>query len=338
MKLIAKGAFGLGLLGAITWGVLALWIDGPAARWPAALLAATFVVASLVPVVVVKRFWRGAALALVPFALVLAWWLSIAPSNARDWAPDVAHPPVAEIHGDQVTIRNVRNFAYGDRDADPTEHWETRTFDLDDITGLDLFISFWGPTLYAHTIMSWELADGRHLAISIETRKEAGEGYSALLGFFRQFELYYVIADERDVIGVRATQRGERVYLYRLKTAPDDARALLLSYLEEANRLARQPKWYNALRHNCTTVITHHIDATAPGRAHWDWRILANGYLDAFAYDQGSVNTTMPLAELKRRSDITAKARAASTSVDFSRLIREGLPARPAAAAAAGPG
>jgi hypothetical protein len=335
MKLIAKVSFGFGLLGVVIWGVLALWIDGPATRWPAALLAATFVVASLVPVVVAKRFWRGAALALVPFALVLAWWLSIAPSNARDWAPDVAYPPVAEIQGEQVTIRNVRSFAYGDRDADHTEHWETRTFDLDEITGLDLFISFWGPTLYAHTIMSWEFADGRHLAISIETRKEAGEGYSALLGFFRQFELYYVIADERDVIGVRARQRGERVYLYRLRTPPAEARALLQDYLEEANRLARQPKWYNALRHNCTTVITHHIDALTSGRIHWDWRILANGYLDEFAYDRGSINTTLPLAELRRRSDVTAKIRAASTDGDFSRLIRAGLPARPAAAAAA---
>ena len=178
--------------------------------------------------------------------------------------PDVARFPAATIAGRQVIIHNLRNFDYRS-ETDYTEQWETRTFDLDQIRGIDLFLSFWGPTLIAHTITSWEFADGSHLAISIETRKEKGESYSALRGFFRQYELYYVVADERDVIRLRTNYRGERVYLYRLKVRPEFARALLLDYLAEVNRLAGRPRWYNALTHNCTTVIQHHVRQVSPG-------------------------------------------------------------------------
>src|SRR6202035_2568939 len=111
----------------------------------------------------------------------------------------------------------------------------------------DMFLSYWGPTLIAHTIASWEFDDGRHLAISIETRKERGETYSALRGFFRQYELVYVVADEHDLIGLRTDYRGEQVYLYRLRVSAVPARALLVDYLQEINRLAEHPQWYNAL-------------------------------------------------------------------------------------------
>jgi len=134
--------------------------------------------------------------------------------NDRAWYDDVAELPWATIDGDRVTIRNVRNFTYRS-DTDYTPRWETRTYDLSKLTGQDLFLSFWGPTMIAHTIASWEFSDGQHLAISIETRKKQGESYSALLGFFRQYELYYVVADERGVVGVRTNVRGERVHLYR---------------------------------------------------------------------------------------------------------------------------
>jgi hypothetical protein len=193
-----------------------------------------------------------------------------------------------------------------------------------------MFLSSWGAPAIAHTISSWEFADGRHLAISIETRKEKGEEYSALLGFFRQFELYYVVADERDVIGVRTGPRGEDVHLYRLRGSPALARALLLDYLREVNQLARRPMWYNALTHNCTTQIRHHVQQITPGNP-FDWRILANGYLDELGYRRGQINTSMPFAELRSRSDITARAAAAGDRADFSRLVREGLPDRPVA-------
>ena len=200
--------------------------------------------------------------------------------------------------------------------------------DLDDLVGLDIFISFWGPTLYGHTIASWEFADGRHLAVSIETRKEQGEEYSAVRGFFRQFELYYVVSDESDVVALRTNQRGERVELYRTLATPIEDRAALLDYVREMNALAEAPRWYNALTHNCTTTIWHHAKAVGADFP-LDWRLLANGYLVDLSYELGTVNTSLGLDELKRRSDITARAREAGAGEGFSLSIRDGLPSRP---------
>ncbi|MFZ0790365.1 MAG: DUF4105 domain-containing protein, partial [Chromatiaceae bacterium] len=207
-RLVLRIAVSLALAIAILWAVAALWIDGPESRVLAGTLAGGVVlIAALIGVLV--RPWRRAAVAvLVLVAIVLGWWLTLEPSQSRDWQPDVARLPTATIDGSLLTVRNVRNFGYRG-EGDFSERWETRTYDLDTLVGFDMFVSFWGPTLYGHTIASWEFADGRHLAVSIETRKETGEEYSALRGFFRQYELYYVVADERDLIGLRTNQRGE---------------------------------------------------------------------------------------------------------------------------------
>jgi hypothetical protein len=262
----------------------------------------------------------------VPFLTVLLWWLTLAPRNDLDWQPDVARLPTATLDGSMLTIRNVRSFRYRG-ESDFEERWVTRTYDLDTLVGVDLFISFWGPTLYGHTIASWEFADGQHLAVSIETRKETGEEYSALRGFFRQFELHYVVADESDVIALRTNHRGERVELYRMIAITDGDRALLLDYVSEINALAERPRWYNALTHNCTTTIWHHAKAVGSDLP-FDWRLLANGYLIDMAYERGTVNTTIGFEALKRRSDITENARAVGDGEAFSKTIRQGLPPR----------
>jgi hypothetical protein len=311
----------------IAWSIAAVWIDGPTSRALAAALGALVAAASLISLALIRPWWRAAAAAVVPFVIVLAWWLSLAPSNTRDWQPDVARLPSARIDGSRVTVRNVRNFAHPSPDA-VVERWEQRTYDLDRVVGFDMFLSTWGAPGIAHTISSWEFSDGQHLAISIETRKVKGQEYSALLGFFRQYALYYVVADERDVIGVRAGPRGEDVRLYRVRGSPAIARAMLLDYLREVNRLDRRPEWYNALTHNCTTTIRHHAQEIGAGNP-FDWRILANGRLDELGYERGQINTSLPFAELRRRSDITARAKAAGDRDDFLALIREGLPERP---------
>ncbi|HSB70995.1 MAG TPA: DUF4105 domain-containing protein [Candidatus Methylomirabilis sp.] len=312
------------LLVGVAWGALALWFDGPAERWLAGLLAGGFAVGCVALLALVRPFGRGAIAVCLALAAVLAWWLAVPPRNDRDWSPDVARLPRATIAGNRVTIENVRDFEYR-TETDFTERWETRTYHLDRLRGVDMFLSFWGPTLIAHTIVSWEFDAGPPLAVSIETRKERGESYSALRGFFRQYEVYYVVADERDVIRLRTNYRGERVYLYRLRLRPDRARAILLDYLKEVNYLAEQPRWYNALTHNCTTTIRHHAQQVGADRP-WDWRILANGRLDEMGYERGQIDTSLPFPELKARSDITGKAKAADAALDFSNRIREGLP------------
>lgn len=318
---------GLLIVGPTAWACLALWLDGPASRPLAGALAAAFALGTLALLGAVRPVRRAALVWLVGFAVLLLWWFSIPPSNDRNWQVDVARVPTAELHGDELTIRNLRNFDYRS-ETDFIPHWEERRFDLSRLVGVDLFMSYWGPTLIAHTIMSWEFEDGEHLAVSIETRKEEGESYSALRGFFRQYELYYVFADERDLIGLRTNHRGETVYLYRLPASPERARELLLIYVARINELAQSPDWYNALTHNCTTSIRVHA---AQGGV-WlpmDWRFLLNGFLYEYLYEQGRINRSLPLSEIRRRSDITAKARAAGSGSDFSRRIRQGVPARP---------
>lgn len=325
-RLLLRIAVPLILAIAILWAAAALWIDGPESRVLAGTLGGLLVLTAGLAAVLLRPWWRASTAVLVAFAVVLGWWLTLAPSNDRDWQPEVARLPTATLDGSLLTVRNVRNFGYrGERDF--TERWETRTYDLDTLVGLDMFISFWGPTLYGHTLSSWEFADGSHLAVSIETRKEKGEEYSALHGFFRQYELYYVVADERDLIGLRANHRGEQVQLYRIGGSPSKGRGLLLDFVAAINAIAERPRWYNALTHNCTTSIWHHRKAVAASP--FDWRLLANGYLVDLAYGRGTVNTSIGLDELKRRSDITERARATSELEDFSYAIREGLPPRP---------
>jgi len=306
------------------WAWAALWIDGPASRPLAAALVAGFTLAALAALVFARSYGRALLATFVLCAAVLCWWLRILPSNDGDWQPDVARLPRVMLDGNLLTIENVRDFVYRSEN-DYDERWVTRTYDLSKLHDLDIFFSFWGPTEYAHTIMSWNFTDGPALAISIETRKKKGESYSALLGFFRQFELYYVVARERDVIGVRDIYRGERTYLYRLSAPPDDARRLLMSYVTEINDLVDHPQWYNALTDNCTTSIRTRVLA-AGGALPFDWRLVLNGHLPELLYERGSLDRSMPLDELTRKSDITERAKAAGMAENFSQQIRAGLP------------
>jgi hypothetical protein len=315
------------MCGPIAWGAAALWFDGPTSRPVAGTLAALFAAGSFSVLGLMQSLWRGAALVSGALVVVLVWWLGIEPRIDRPWQPDVAHLPIAEINGDVLTIRNVRSFAYRS-ETDYTPRWETRTYDLTKIRGLDLFMSYWGPRVIAHTILSWQFEEGEPLAVSIETRKEEGEQYSAILGFFRRFELYYVLADERDVVRLRTNFRGEDVYLYRLRTPPARARKLLLDYLDKVNSLANRATWYNAFTHNCTTTIVRHVrDLDLPFA--WHWKMFANGYLDERLYEQGIINSTLPFEQLRSRSAISSVAKTIENIVEFPRLIRVGLPDRP---------
>jgi hypothetical protein len=324
VRLIATLMLSVIVVAAVTWAVMAIWIDGPQSRVLAAPMAAGLAVVSVTLAASVRPLLRGLTVALFPVIVVALWWTSILPTNTRDWTPDVARTSRATFHGSRVTIENVRNFNYRS-ETDYDQRWETRTYNLDRTKGVDLFLSFWGPTEIAHTILSWDFDDGQHLAISIETRKQKGESYSAMRGFFRQYELHYLVAVERDLVRLRTNYRGEQVYLYRLRVPAVDARALLVDYLEEVNRLADHPEWYNTLTHNCTTTIRGHVQNVGAAGS-LAWRILANGHLDELLYERSRIDTSLPLADLRTRNNITEKAKAADDSPDFSARIRQGLP------------
>src|ERR1700676_1976298 len=170
VRLIATLMLSVMVVVAVAWAAIAIWIDGPHSRVLAAPLAAGLVIVSITLAAIVRPLLRGLALALFPVIVVALWWTAIPASNTRDWTPDVARTASATFDGSRVTIENVRNFKYRS-ETDYDQQWETRTYDLDQIKGMDLFLSFWGPTEIAHTIVSWEFDDGRHLAISIIRRK-----------------------------------------------------------------------------------------------------------------------------------------------------------------------
>lgn len=268
--------------------------------------------------------WRRKMVILGPvFVLVYGWYASIEPKAVANWSKDVAILPKVEINGDNLTVRHIRNFHYRS-DADFDADYYDKTFDLTQVRTVDLFLSYWGTTDIAHTIMSFGFASGEYLPISIETRKESGEEYSAVQGFFKKFELIYVIADENDLIGVRVNQRNEDVYLYRLKPEPDKVRKMLEQYLLTVHELEHKPKFYNALTTNCTTSILPHIRAVQDLK--FNWALIANGNLDRWRYEEGIWGFDIPFEEFRRRSRINDKVKQATDSPDFSAQIRKDLP------------
>ncbi|HEX5223046.1 MAG TPA: DUF4105 domain-containing protein [Verrucomicrobiae bacterium] len=311
------------LLVATLWAALALYIDVRIA-WLRAPLAAIHVLALLGVWIFVKGRWRKLALTFGAFIIVLGWWLTLKPSNNRDWQPDLAVLPYADMNGNSITIHNIRNCDYRTETDFDVRHYD-KAFDLDKLQSADLYMVYWGSPLMAHTMITFNFAGGDNVCFSIETRKKEGDSYSAIKGLFRQFELTYVIADERDLVRLRTNYRqGEEVYLYRLQAPRERVRQLFLDYVHRANRLREQPEWYNAVSDNCTTAIRTQRAST--DRAPWDWRILVNGLGNELLYERGHIVTNVPLAELKERGHVNARAKAADQEENFSRLIRVGVP------------
>ncbi len=318
-------SWGLIFIG-VLWAFGALWFDFPLAvlrPWVAAVFAVVVVLA----VILVRPRWRAKLGIALGILLILAWWLTLQPRQYRDWKTEVAILPRATIDGDVVTLYQVRNFEYRSED-DFTPRYETRRVDLRNLRGADMFLNYWGSPYMAHPIMSYDFGKDGRVCFSIETRPEKSESYSALGGLYRQFELMYVVADERDVIGVRSNHReGEDVYLYRLKEK--SVRESFLEYVRTVNQLHDHPRWYNAITNNCTTAIREHRAASS--RMPWDYRLLVNGLGDQLFYERGMIDKSLPFAELRVLSRINDRAKAAGDAPDFSEKIREGLPGMTAA-------
>lgn len=314
--------------GMTAWGVLALYYAAIESHAVRATLAATFGVlgAGTVGMCAFSRWrWRALGGFFLCFALLVAAWNTIAPSNDRDWQPDVAVLPYATVDGDLVSVHNIRNFDYRSA-TDYTPVYYDQTFDVRELSGVDLFAVYWMGPAIAHTFVSFEFGGGKHLAVSIETRKERGEGYSTLKGFFKQYELYYVVADERDVVRLRTNYRSptEEVYLYRVHAPVENGRRLFLEYIRRINALKEMPAFYNTLIHNCTTMIWLNSRVN-PDHVPFSWKLLVSGYVPDYLYTVGRLDTREPFSELRRRGLVNARALAADADAEFSRRIREGL-------------
>jgi hypothetical protein len=306
------------------WAVMALYIDIRIAilRVLVAMIYASGVVTILLKVE--RRLW-AAVLCFAAFCIVLTWWLSLSPSNNREWRADVNRTAWAEIDGDRVKIHNLRNCDYR-TETEYNNCWSDRTVYLSRISGADLFLTNWGVRWMSHPIFSFSFGDNEHIAFSIEARYKAGQSYSAILGFFRQYELIFLTADERDVIRLRTNYRkGEEVCLYRAHVSSETARAMFLTYVGYLNKLRDQPEWYNALTRNCTTALDKQLSSDVSDPKPWNYQIVLNGTLDELLYDRGRLVTGgLPFPALKEREHINATARTANDSPHFSALIRVG--------------
>jgi len=273
-----------------------------------------------------SRYRRSPAIFAVLYLGVVAWWIFIPPSHDRNWRPEVAVMPRVTIDGDRVRITGVRNFDYRSRN-DFTVRYEEREVQLSHLVALDFYVSYFMEGPVGHTFVSFIFDNEPPLSISIETRPEVGEGFAPVASMFKQFELIYVVGDERDLVGVRANHRQEPIYLYRLNTSAEDTRRLLLVYLGRINELADRPEFYHLLTNSCTINIVRYANAAGrTGRI--DVRHILNGLADSYLYRSGRIDTTLPFDELRRRSLINEAARAAGGASDFSERIRAPLPVR----------
>jgi hypothetical protein len=314
-------------LGFAVWGALAFWYRAPipplrlvlVVIWLALMIGVMFWLAK-------GHAWRAGTILAVAIAALLGWWATLAPSNERDWAPDVTRSVRGEIAGDVLTLTNVRDFEWRS-ESDFTPRWETRRYDLAKLASVDLVADYWMGEAIAHILVSFGFSDGQYLVWSIELRRVRGQSFSALAGFFKSSELVTLAGDERDFLRLRTNVRDEDLRLYRLNANPAEARSALLAYVEEANDLAAQPRWYNTATTNCTTVVFKIARIVEPSFP-LDWRILASGYFPDYAYDHGALDRSLPFVQLRNKSRISARAKAAdaASSPEFSKAIREGVP------------
>ena len=273
-----------------------------------------------------KRLKIKSVIALALSTVVTAffiWWLCQRPSNERDWVDNLARTPVAAIDGNRAVIRDVRFTRY--RTADEyTTRYETRAYDLSRLNSVDfIVVPFVELEAGAHTMLSFGFDDGRYLAISVEVRREQGETYSPVRGMLRQCELVYVIADDRDVLPLRAVHRKDRVYMYRIRATRKQVRAMFESMLNRANRLNQEPEFYNTLTNNCTTNILRHFNEVVDRPLAANLKVLFPGYSDRLVYDLGLIDTDDSFEKTREQSEITEKIIRHADDPEFSRRIRE---------------
>jgi hypothetical protein len=308
------------------WGAFALWYQlpgGPAAR----AVGATFWVAFSFTVLLAlwnRRIAQGLWAFSAAFACLLLWWHLLPPSNDRIWADDVAQMTSGVVTGSQVTLHNVRNF-YWLSDSDYTQRWETRQYDLDKLRSVDMIMSYWSGPAIAHMLVSFGFENADYVVFSVEIRPRKGDSFSEIGGFFKEFGLSIIAADERDVIRVRTNVRGEDDYLYRIEMPVSAMRSLFLAYIDQANSLMHAPRFYNTITANCTTLV-YHMMKRIVSYLPLNYSLLLTGYLPEYVYRIGGLDSHYSFEELRERGRITDRAKAADRSASFSTDIRRGIP------------
>jgi len=276
--------------------------------------------AGILPAMSRKR--TALSMLLATILLLAMWWVSIRPSNDRDWTADQTILSSAFFEGKKVTVRNIRNFSYVTK-SDYTPAYYDKTFDLDTVKRVWYIVEpFSGFPGAAHTFLSFEFNDDEFLAISVEIRKEKGESFSPFKGLLKSYELMYVAGDERDLIMLRSNYRKDEVFVYPMKASQEGVRALLVDMLERMNTLADRPEFYNSITNTCTTNIASHVNAISPGKVPFSLKILLPADSDELAYDLGLIDTELSFEDARKRFRINERAEKYADDPDFSVKIR----------------
>jgi len=316
----------LGIIGIIlqAWSAAALYYcsfpSDPALRSAVAII---YLLALILFIILSPKHVRAFFLGLLGFVVVAIWFNTIQPKAGAQFPPELTLP-YAEIKGDVVTLHNVRNSAYRTKE-DFDVHYETRTYNLKDVRTLDVLVNYWGMEAIAHTFLSYGFSDGSYLAVSVEIRPAIGQVYDMVQGFFKQYQIIYIWADERDLVRLRTNYKKENVYLYRSTFSPDKVRKMFLSMLQETNSIHDKPQFYNTLTHSCTNTLGNHVIATQIAKVSpWERR-FRTGDIDQRLYQGGLLDRSLPFAELRRQANIDSRAQAADNSPQFSEKIRTHL-------------
>lgn len=309
------------------WALLALWYEAPGGMTGRLLCGGLWLVGMSICGYRLwsgARWWQGLLGYVLLFAVLMVWWSSIKPSHDREWADDLAQLTTGEFEGERVWLHNVRNFNWRSA-TDYDIRWESREYDLQQLQSVDMITSYWGLPSIAHVLVSFSFADGERVAFSVEIRREAHEQFSEIGGFFKQFELSIIAADERDIVRVRSNVREEDLWLYRTNLNHHDAQELFRSFVVQANALAEEPRFYHTITGNCTTIVFSMMKQIVDGLP-LDYRLLLTGYLPEYVYEVGGLKPGVSLEELQRLGRITQRARDADDDPAFSVRIREGVP------------
>lgn len=315
-------------IGAVRYGAI---VPGP--EWARVAAAAAYAAAMGVLAWRIRgRWWKGTAIvgpALVVAVLVVA----TRARNDREWSPDQAVLPWAEVDGDRVTVHNIRSCVYRSATDFDVRH-RSETFDMRGLTRAWFVVEpLPGVPGGAHTFLTFGWEDGRHVAVSVEVRRERGERFDPLRGLYRRYELMYVVGDEEDLIGLRARHRGHTVYLYPVVSSPTRVRMLFLHMLDRCNTLRKQPEFYHTILNNCTTAVLRHANRVSSVRVPWTLPVVLPRGSDELAARLGLIEwdgAAGGIDEARARADVSDRARSwdAGSGVGFSAWIRSGPPER----------
>ncbi len=253
---------------------------------------------------------------------IVVAWLQIKPSHDREWEVSVAKLPSASFEGEQVKIRNIRNFEYK-TEKDFSVRYYDKTFDLNKLVSLDYVLVYWdGNEAVAHTILSFGFSDGEYLSVSVETRLERGEPQSALRGLFKQYESIYILGDEKDLLRLRTNYRREDVFLYPTTIDPQNLRKLFKVIMERVNQIASEPEFYNTLTQSCFTSLASDVEKVIARRSFFDYRRIANGYSDEMLYEYGWIDSKLSFEDTKRLHYVNQYVMADVSGENYSNKIR----------------